>query len=256
MLLAYGKTMRQPKKSYGEHAHGIGKRSLKYSAVSLIFLLLLLVSFTEKKYEKKTECPLEFWPYLISRIKSSHHQEDLHLQTNSDMKALNRHEAEALHFKLRRFRSKSWGGGGGGRWHSKDKPLEEKKKKGCGLHTAKFYKFRAMVGHSPFPHSLAEMKTKIGCALWFQLGQRKSKACEAKFVFWKMFHQISMIFFLFCLIFILKKTLNFFFPKVLFVIWDALMHRCVPELTHVVRSLRHPGFYWEVSGSQTSEKYY
>lgn len=37
-----------------------------------------------------------------------------------------------------------------------------KKKKGCGLHTAKLYKFTAMAGHSPFPHSLAEMKAKIG----------------------------------------------------------------------------------------------
>lgn len=35
-----------------------------------------------------------------------------------------------------------------------------KKKKGCGLHTAKLYKFTAMAGHSPFPHSLAEMKSK------------------------------------------------------------------------------------------------
>lgn len=67
---------------------------------------------------------LKFWPYLINRIKSSRCQEDLHLQTNSDMKALNPQEAEALHLKLRRFRSKGWGGW---RWHSKDEPLEKKK---------------------------------------------------------------------------------------------------------------------------------
>lgn len=39
------------------------------------------------------------------------------------------------------------------------------KKKGCGLHTAKIYKFAAMAGNSPFLHSLAEMKAKIGCSL-------------------------------------------------------------------------------------------
>lgn len=49
---------------------------------------------------------LKFRPYLINMVKSSRLQEDLHLKTNCDMKALNLQEAEALHLKLRRFRSK------------------------------------------------------------------------------------------------------------------------------------------------------
>lgn len=58
-----------------------------------------------------------------------------------------------------------------------------KKEKDGGLRRAKLYKFTAMAGHSPFHHSLAEMKGKIVCSLWFRLGQMESKECLAKFVF-------------------------------------------------------------------------
>lgn len=40
-----------------------------------------------------------------------------------------------------------------------------KKEKDGGLRRAKLYKFTAMAGHSPFHHSLAEMKGKIVCSL-------------------------------------------------------------------------------------------
>lgn len=48
----------------------------------------------------------KFQPHLINMVKSQLLLEDLHLKMNSDMKAVNLQEAEALHLKLRRFRSK------------------------------------------------------------------------------------------------------------------------------------------------------
>ena len=127
-----------------------------------------------------TECPYLSSDRTWSTGSSHHVAERIYISRQTvTWKLLNLQEAEALHLKLRSLTSKGYREGDETKKYTQRTTLGRKKKKkkkrkrNRGLHSAKLYKFTAMAGHSPFLHSLGEMKGKIVCSLWFRLGQNE-----------------------------------------------------------------------------------